>query len=388
MFVRHLDQILLKHFQEYREIMVLLGARQTGKTTILKRLFPMAQYLLVDNEPVRQALETYDINVYKQILNRQKESYVVIDEIQLLSNPGRCAKIIFDELPKLKLIITGSSSLHIKNKTGESLAGRKRDYYLYPLTFSEYLVQNEIEPKLNFCTSQLEKDLTSETPTHLFNLKKILEDVLLYGLFPQMVNYPQDRSYLENFGETLVFKDLMELNLIDNRRGAYNLLKLLAYQTGNLINYYELAGKLGLDQRTVRRYLDIFEQSFIIFGLYPFSQRKRDEIVKSPKIYFWDTGLRNAIIGNFDSLSLRADNGALFENFIIAEYKKALNYQNSDYQVNYWRTKQGAEIDLVLSRRQELIGREIKLNKRRASLSFKKRYPQAQSALINSRNFY
>ena len=148
MIVRHLDQALANHFAKYKEIPVLLGARQVGKTTILKRIFPDAHYLVVDNEPIKNALERYDPAVYRQLLNTNSD-IVVIDEIHKLNDPGRAAKIFFDQLPEYKLIITGSSAFNIKNKASESLAGRKVDYHLYPLSLSEYLVQNGLESTLS-----------------------------------------------------------------------------------------------------------------------------------------------------------------------------------------------------------------------------------------------
>jgi len=149
MIIRHLDQALADHFTKYNEVLVLLGARQVGKTTILKRIFPDAHYLMVDNEPIKSALERYDPVVYKQLLNTGG-GLVVVDEIHKLSDPGRAAKIFFDQLPEYKLIITGSSAFNIKNKASESLAGRKIDYHLYPLSLSEYLVQNGLEKELSF----------------------------------------------------------------------------------------------------------------------------------------------------------------------------------------------------------------------------------------------
>ncbi len=384
---RHVDSYLLEHFKKYKEVMIILGARQVGKTTLVKRLFPDAQYLLVDNEPVRRILESYDINTYKNII---KNKEVIIDEIHMLSNPGRAIKIIYDQMPDIRLIITGSSSFHIKNKTSESLAGRKIDYYLYPLTFSEYLFQNNIESKLNFNIFEniiQEKLSENDIQRHIFDLNSILKIVLCYGLFPNMVNHPQDKRYLLNFAESLIFKDILELNLIENKKLASDLLKLLAYQIGNIINYSELATKLQADQRTIKRYLEIFEQSFILYRLYPYSRNKRDEIIKSPKIYFYDTGLRNAIINNFSDIDIRADAGALFENFIISEVIKSNCYLGANYKIYYWRNKQQSEVDLVLEKEDKLIGVEIKMSKARRSFAFQNRY-KVKLQILNSNNFY
>lgn len=386
-FDRHLDSTLKGHFSKYKEILILLGSRQTGKTTLVKKIFPHAQYLLVDNEPVRRALETYDINTYKSIL-QPESGELIIDEIHLLSNPGRAAKIIFDQLP-IKLIITGSSSFHIKNKTSESLAGRKIDYFLYPLTFSEYLFQNDIEKSLNHnIFDNITNRDNPQKKTYLFDCDEILNMVLLFGLYPNMLNHPGDTLYLNNFIDSLVFKDLLDLNLIDNRRAAVSLLKMLAYQTGNIINYSELADNIKIDQRTVKRYIEIFEQSFIVFRLYPFAKNRRDELIKSPKIYFFDTGVRNALINDFTDLSLRPDRGALFENFIISEVIKSNTCLNAGYNINFWRTKQKSEVDLLLSKGKQIIAAEIKYKGGSVNRAFRNSYPDALCRVINVENFY
>jgi len=385
-YIRHLDDPIRAHFTKRREILVLLGSRQTGKTTLVKRLFPDAQYLLVDNEPVRRMLESYDVNVYRSAL-KSGTTKLIIDEIHLVSNPGRAAKIIYDQLP-IQLILTGSSSFHIKNRTAESLTGRKIDYYLFPLTFSEYLVQTGVEETLNFDLFQrIVQDSWSES-YRLFDKGSMLSRVLLYGLYPKLVNNPMDVDYLKNFAESLVFKDILELELIENKRLAADLLKMLAYRVGSLISYAELATSLGADQRTIKRYIELFEQSFLIFRLYPFTGNRRDEIVKSPKIYYYDTGVRNAVIGDFSELGIRPDRGALFENFIIAECVKANAYTGSGYTLRYWRSKQKSEVDLVLTKGNRVIGVEIKYGKASFSQAFMRRYPGATCKVVTAENFY
>ena len=385
-YIRHLDDPIRAHFTKRREILVLLGSRQTGKTTLVKRLFPDAQYLLVDNEPVRRMLESYDVNVYRSAL-KSGTTKLIIDEIHLVSNPGRAAKIIYDQLP-IQLILTGSSSFHIKNRTAESLTGRKIDYYLFPLTFSEYLVQTGVEETLNFDLFQrIVQDSWSES-YRLFDKGSMLSRVLLYGLYPNLVNNPMDVDYLKNFAESLVFKDILELELIENKRLAADLLKMLAYRVGSLISYAELATSLGADQRTIKRYIELFEQSFLIFRLYPFTGNRRDEIVKSPKIYYYDTGVRNAVIGDFSELDIRPDRGALFENFIIAECVKANAYTGSGYTLRYWRSKQKSEVDLVLTKGNRVIGVEIKYGKTSFSQAFMRRYPGATCKVVTAENFY
>lgn len=388
---RHLDKKVKNHFSQYSQVLILLGSRQVGKTTLVKKLFPEATYFLVDNEPIRKILDTYDIETYKTLINKDTKE-VIIDEIHLLKDPGRAIKIIYDQLEDLKIIITGSSSFHIKNKTGESLAGRKIDYNIFPLTFSEFLQQKGIEEKLN---SNLFKNITAidkknsqDDKTYLFDMENIVHNILIYGQYPYLIKNSNDQKYLLNFVDSLIFKDLLDLNLIEDKRLARNLLKLLAFQIGNIINYSELADSLEADQRVIKRYIEIFEQSFILFRLYPYSKNKRDEITKSPKIYFYDMGVRNALIGDFSDLGGRTDKGALFENFIVSEAIKQNSYLDKNYHFYYWRTKQGSEMDLVLERMGKVIAIEIKYQRKMLSKAFGNRYPEAQTKMITVNNFY
>jgi uncharacterized protein len=383
---RHIDSQIQAHFKEGNQILLLLGARQVGKTTLLKRMFPAAQYFLLDNLPDLNNFKTYDINSYRQFLTPGRT--VIIDEIQLLPDPGRAAKIIHDQLPDTNLIITGSSALNIKNHTSESLAGRKTDYHLYTLTLSEYLYQTGTQTDLNhhFFHRIISGELT---PTvHNFDLPATLARIMTFGLNPYLINHPSDTSYLNELAISSIYKDIIELDLIENRKLATNLLKLLAYQIGNLINYSELASKIGADVRTVQKYVSIFEESFLIFRLYPFTGNRRDEIGKSPKIYFYDLGLRNALIGDFSDPFLRRDFGAMFENLVISEILKHNAYTGLAYKLAFWRTQQGSEIDLVLHKNDEIIACEIKTTKNRVSTAFKNRYPQAKLQVINTNNVY
>ncbi|MFN4212959.1 MAG: ATP-binding protein [Microgenomates group bacterium] len=390
MYFRHLDRAIRSHFQKRKEVLILLGARQVGKTTLLKKLFPSALYLFVDNEPIRQNLNRLDAAIYKTMIPPEV-NLVVIDEIHLLEDPGRCAKIFYDQLPQIKLVITGSSSFRIKNKTSESLAGRKVEYYLFPLTFTEYLNQKSIvkDEKLPLL-EDLEKNNFSlpDEKSYLFDIEGILNEVLIYGLYPYLVNQPADTVYLKNLVDSVIFKDLLDLSLIENRQAAKNLLVLLAYQIGSLINYSELSSKLGIEVKTVKRYLRLFEESFIIFTLPPYLGKRRDEIAKMKKVYFYDLGLRNALIDNFQPLTLRIDSGQLFENFIISEIVKANFYGNFNYKLFFWRTKQGSEIDLVLEKGDELIGIEVKTKKTKLPIAFKNRFPKAKILTVNKKNFY
>lgn len=389
MIIRHLDKLLLGHFEKYKEVLVLLGARQVGKTTIIKRIFPEAQYLFVDNEPIKSSLEHYDPAVYRQLLNADSK-LVVIDEIQKLSDPGRAAKIFFDQLPEFKLIITGSSAFNIKNKASESLAGRKIDYHLYPLSLSEYLVQNGLETSLSLLPlERLTRGEKLKAVIRPYDHREILNNLLVYGLYPAMQTHPRDSVYLTNLIDSVVFKDLVELSLLENKSAALALLKLLAYQIGSLVNYAELASKLGIGARTVKRYIELFEQSFIVFRIKPYSTRKRDEIAKMPKVYFYDLGLRNALLNNFGPVNSRGDAGQMLENFIVSELVKYNYYGNFGYSFNYWRTKSGSEVDLVLNKsNQPMIAIEIKSQSQRINQAFIARYPESKLVVISKDNYW
>jgi predicted AAA+ superfamily ATPase len=387
---RHLDSKISQHFEKYKQVLVLLGSRQVGKTTLVKKIFPNGDYFLVDNEPIKKIFESYDIETYKTLINKNSKE-IVIDEIHLLDNPGRAVKIIYDQIENIKLIITGSSSFHIKNKTGESLAGRKIDYNIYPLTFSEYLNQKGIEKNLNFNILEKiidDKKYNLKDQLYKFDIKNILNNVLIYGQYPHLIKNPNDEKYLLNFVDSLIFKDILELNLIEDKKLAKDLLKLLAFQIGNLTNYSELANSLKADQRTIKRYIEIFEQSFILFRLYPYSKNKRDEISKAAKIFFYDTGVRNALIGDFSGLESRADKGSLFENFIISELIKQDSYADKNFKFYYWRTKQGSEIDVVLEKGKDLVGIEVKYKRKAFNKAFKNRYPQSKVRIVTADNFY
>jgi predicted AAA+ superfamily ATPase len=382
---RLLDDKLCEHFEKYKQALILLGARQVGKTTILKKLFPDALYLLLDEKPILDILESYSSDAYKTLIGNRKR--IFLDELHILSNPGRAVKLIYDQLPGIQIIVTGSSSLHIQNKTSESMAGRAINYNIYPLTFGEFLYQMKIEdsPKMFLASKIFNQD--DSVSVKKYDIQTILQSMLLYGQYPHLVDSPADKVYLANLAEKAIFKDIIDLNLIENRSKALELLKLLAYQIGNLVSYNDLANRLGISTPTVQRYINIFEQSFIIYRLYPYSNNSRDEIGKAPKIYFWDLGLRNALINNFDNLNIRSDSGAMFENFIINELKKEFSYSDSAYNLHYWRLKSGSEVDLVISNHNELIGCEIKFSGGKVSSAFRNRYQDAKTHLISTRNF-
>jgi len=381
---RQIDESIKNHFGKYKQILTLIGPRQVGKTTLLKRVFPDALYLVMDIDPIRKVLESYDTTQYKSLFKDNK--LIILDELQLLTDPGRVAKLVYDNFQDLKLIITGSSSLDIKNRTTESLAGRKIEYYLFPLTFGEYLFQTDIEKNLKIL------DITTVSINNLnaevYDLNAPLSERLIWGNYPALIDLRADERYLDNLVNSTILKDLLELKAIENKTLALNLLKLLAFQIGSLVSYSEIAQKLMTDHRTIKKYIEIFEKAYIIFRLYPYSTRLRDTIVKAPKIYFYDLGVRNSLINNFNELSVRNDNGFLFENFIISEVIKSNLYEFNKYDLFYWRDRNGYEVDLILSKNNKLTALEIKYTGGTVTKSFISKFPDAQSYVVTKDNFW
>jgi len=381
---RQIDESIKNHFGKYKQILTLIGPRQVGKTTLLKRVFPDALYLVMDIDPIRKVLESYDTTQYKSLFKDNK--LIILDELQLLTDPGRVAKLVYDNFQDVKLIITGSSSLDIKNRTTESLAGRKIEYYLFPLTFGEYLFQTDIEKNLKIL------DITTVNINNLnaevYDLNAPLSERLIWGNYPALIDLRTDERYLDNLVNSTILKDLLELKAIENKTLALNLLKLLAFQIGSLVSYSEIAQKLMTDHRTIKKYIEIFEKAYIIFRLYPYSTRLRDTIVKAPKIYFYDLGVRNSLINNFNELSVRNDNGFLFENFIISEVIKSNLYEFNKYDLFYWRDRNGYEVDLILSKNNKLKALEIKYTGGTVTKSFVSKFPDAEAYVVTKDNFW
>ena len=377
-YSRHLTNTIKHHLATRKEAIVLTGPRQVGKTYLLNQLFPQAIYFTTDDQQMRSLFDSYSLVAYRQIMPDQ--GIIILDEVQNLSDPGRAGKLIYDNFPNIHLIITGSAGLTIKNKHTESMAGRATSLELLPLTLSELLAQLEAPGEtLNW---RIWDHLTGgrnvpTVPIHTYDPAQMWERVLLYGLYPALINHADPRQYLLDLIERTIFRDLLDLSLISDKKIALNLLTLLAHQIGGLVSYEELATRLQIDARTVKHYLNVFEESYLIYRLYPYSLRQRNELTKRPKIYFYDTGIRNALIQSFSSLTLRDDVGQLFENFVVMEAVKAQNYHAPQAKLNYWRTKAGSEIDLVIQLENELIGVECKWHQGRLNTAFKVRYPQA-----------
>lgn len=342
---RRLRPLLHKELAEAKKIVILYGARQTGKTTlandILNQLDGRTLNINADELRYTDILSSRD-QVKLSLLTRGYD-LLFIDEAQRIPDIGINLKIIHDTIPGLRCFVTGSSSLELANKVHEPLTGRTSTYTLFPISLLELeLLFNEIE------------------------LKSRLEEFLIYGMYPDVFNqnsYEKKEKYLREMAGAYLFKDIFDISAIRNTGKIKNLLRALAFQIGSEVSLNELGNSLGLSQETVNAYIDLFEETFLIFRLKGFSRNLRKEISKRDKIYFWDLGVRNTVINNFAPFFYRNDIGQLWENFMIAERMKYLSYHQRYASSYFWRTYTGAELDYVEEYNGQLFAFEIKFKK-------------------------
>jgi len=342
---RNLLPVLIKEFSETNKIIIIYGARQTGKTTIssdiLKKVRGSILKINADELRYIDILSSRDFEKMKLLISGY--DVLFIDEAQRIPDIGINLKIIHDNMPKIKMLITGSSSFDLSNKVKEPLTGRTSTYSLFPISLSELRkTHNE------------------------FELKSRLEEFLVYGMYPDLFNhdsYKKKEKYLRELSDSYLYKDIFDISQIRNTAKVRDLLRLLAFQIGSEVSLNELGNSLGLNQETVNSYINLLEKSFIIFRLGGFNRNLRKEISKRDKIYFWDLGIRNTIIDNFSPINLRNDTGAMWENFIIAERMKYLSYNEIFASSYFWRTYTGAELDYVEEKNGELFAFEIKYKK-------------------------
>lgn len=348
---------------------VVMGARQVGKTTLLKQLFSDSSqkvfWLSGDEQDVRELFENISSTRLKAIINDHQ--VVVIDEAQRIKDIGVKMKLITDQIPEVQLVATGSSSFELANRINEPLTGRKWEYRMFPLSFAEMVAH-----------------------TNLLDEKRMLPHRLVFGCYPDVVTHPSDEvDILRQLTNSYLYKDILEFDKIHKPDKLMKLLQALAYQVGSEVSYNELAQLCGLDSKTVDSYINILEQAYIIFKLGSFSRNLRNELKNSKKIYFYDNGIRNAIIGNFSQIENRTDAGALFENYAISERMKCKEYTGDYANSWFWRTTAKQEVDYIEEKDGNLTAFELKWNPRRKAslpLSFKNAYPSASFTLINSDN--
>jgi predicted AAA+ superfamily ATPase len=328
---------------------IITGARQTGKTTLLSYLLrDRKETLWLDaDEPDVQALfENPTSDRLKAIFAGKK--ILVLDEAQRIKNIGIKLKLITDHLKHIQLIATGSSSFELSNQINEPLTGRKWEYQLFPLSFEEMMIH----------TSLLEEI-------------RLMPHRLIFGYYPEIViNTGSEKDFLKQLTDSYLYKDILMWERINKPDKLVRLLQALAFQIGNEVSYNELANNLGIDNQTVEKYIQLLEQTFVIFRLGAFSRNLRKELKRSRKIYFYDNGIRNSPIANFNPPELRNDAGALWENFIISERTKFIRNNNMWANAYFWRTQDQQEIDYIEERDVILHAFEIKWNpKSKARLS-------------------
>jgi predicted AAA+ superfamily ATPase len=340
MIPRLVENEVYARLTSLHKAILLLGARQVGKTTLLGALQARLEsegkavrYLNCDLEEERQAINTTSRTLLDRLVAGKDALF--IDEIQRLDNPGLTLKILVDLYPGLMLLVTGSSSLELRSRMSEALTGRYIDFLLYPLSLGEALQ-----------AAGVAVDEALRKPA----ADALLPDVLRYGLYPEIyleANPATKQLLLSKLVESYLFKDILAFQRIRYSQTIINLARALAYQIGNEVNENELANRLKIDRKTVLSYIDILEKSFVVMRLPPFSRNPRREIGKQSKIYFLDLGIRNVLIGDFNDLSIRPDRGAVWENFLIIERIKTHLNHNRRVQGRFWRTYGGAEVDYI-----------------------------------------
>lgn len=368
MIERELEQLIRAKLRKGKAIIVM-GPRQTGKTTlIVKILNTTGDFLLLncDDPVVREQLDAANTESLRQLLGRYNT--VFIDEAQRIKNTGLTLKLITDSFKDIQLLVSGSSSFELADRINEPLTGRKWEYHLYPLSWREF----------------------TDHVGHL-NAARQLESRLIYGMYPEVIsNQGDEKEILRQLTDSFLYKDLLAFEGIRRPQLVVNLLRALALQIGNEVSYNELSKLLQADNKTVSAYIDLLEKAFIVFRLAPFRRNLRTEIGKSRKIYFCDTGIRNALIASFNPLSMRQDTGALWENFLIAERIKRNHYSRRLVNQYFWRTTLQQEIDYLEESEGKTEAYEFKWNESavpKFPKSFHAAYPEATVKVITRKNF-
>ncbi|HNW97632.1 MAG TPA: ATP-binding protein [Bacteroidales bacterium] len=364
---RTIESIILKKLNKKKAILIF-GARQVGKTTLIENLFKEKKNVLFldgDESDNRELLSNTTSTRLRSIIG--KNTIVCIDEAQRIENIGITLKLFIDKIKDVQLIVTGSSAFELANKLNESLTGRKYEFHLFPLSYDEMVKHH---------------GLLEET--------RLLHHRLIYGYYPEIVvDQGSEKEHLKLITNSYLYKDLLMLETMKKPVLLQKLVKALALQVGNEVSYNELSRLVEADKETVEKYIDALEKSYIIFQLPSLSKNVRNEIKKSRKIYFHDNGIRNAVIGNFTPLENRTDKGALWENFFISERIKYNTNKGIDMKYFFWRTTQQQEIDFVEESDDGLTAYEIKWSKVKSKfpLTFLNAYPKTKTNVITQKNY-
>jgi len=369
MINRSIEKDISKEMKFGKKAIVLLGARQVGKTTLLRSMFKEGDdvlWLNGDASNTRLILTAQSIEQLRVIIGKHK--IILIDEAQRIPDIGIILKLIIDHLPQVKIIATGSSSLDLANRTNEPLTGRKRQFTLFPLSFSEMVDHHGLISEMN-----------------------LLNHRLIYGYYPDIVNsFGEERHLLQELTDSYLYKDILAFNKIKKSEQLTRLLRALAYQIASQVSYSELGQLCGLDNKTIDTYISVLEQTFVIFRLGSYSRNLRNELKASRKFFFTDNGIRNAIIADFRPLELRDDVGKLWENYLVSERFKRNHYKGNYANPWFWRTQAQQEIDYIEERDGHLSAYEFKWNpaaKVKQPKAFLTAYPDSSFAVINNENF-
>lgn len=353
------------------KVIVLLGARRVGKTFLMKKMMgPYADsclFLNGDDYRTEALLAGKSAIEYKNLVGNN--TVVMIDEAQKIADIGRILKIMVDELPDKKILVSGSSAFDLSNKIGEPLTGRKYTFHLFP-----------------FAQCELQKY------ENLLRTRSALEDRMIHGSYPElffMGDNKEKAEYLSELVSSYLLKDILEFESIKNSSKLLNILRLLSHQVGGQVSVMEIARQVELNKGTVEKYLDLLTKVFVIFRVEGFSRNHRKEISKTSRYYFWDNGIRNLLTANLNPLALRGDAGQLWENYIVSERKKRQSYERMVVNNHFWRTYDQQEIDWVEEREGKLWAYEFKFTPRtvRAPGGWNASYPDSSFEVIHSGNY-
>jgi len=372
LIARSITSTIIEKLKSSNKGIVIYGARQVGKTTLVNEIIQKLNLktLTINGDqrgPWWELLTSRELS--KLTLLVSGYDAVFIDEAQRIPEIGLSVKIILDNFPDLKVIITGSSSLDLASKISEPLTGRIYSYKLFPISYGELRVTN--------------------TP---YEIETQIEERLVYGSYPEIFSLKsikEKTKYLQNLTNTYLYKDLLEFGNIRNSSKIHDLLKLLAFQIGSQVSLSEIGSALGIGKDTVARYIDLLEKSFVVFRLKGLSRNLRKEVVKMDKIYFFDLGIRNILIDNLKPLKDRNDSGQLWENFLIIERMKFLVSKQDYASIYFWRTYTGAELDYIEEKEGKLTGFEFKFGVKikKVPKGWVKGYPDSGYQCVNRENY-
>jgi len=348
---------------------LLFGARQVGKTSLIKNTIRNYPYLWLngDEPDTYLLLENITTDRLKALVGDKK--ILVIDEAQMVHNIGLLIKRMVDNFPEIQVIASGSSAFELADKTKESMVGRKEEMHLFPFSYQEMVHH-----------------------TNFVEETRLVPHRLIFGYYPEVVNNPgKEEKILNDLVDGFLYKDILNLEGIKKSSTLQRLVQMLAHRIGSEIKYSSLANDLGINRLTVEKYIDILEKNFIVFSLNAFSKNQDNELKKGRKVYFWDNGLRNRIVKNFSPIELRDDVGALWENFIISERKKKLSQESQYKDTFFWRNTQQAEIDYLEVKNNEIEAFEIKYSPNitvKFTKSFTEKYDPKSTQVIHKENFW